>query len=925
MESHEFDLKADWEQLKRSTGVLLRYPKWIVCGTLVCAVLGVLAGMVQEPVYRVSTTVKLEDLRGKTPVLEALSIPTGTLHAEDAISILHSRSLVAEIVVGPEDGGLAVPEHPESTMRLGLHTLVDDETLVPLKARLRALTTRRSPDFRLFASIDASGTASPRQVRVAFLAADRFTISRIDGTQPQTFRYEDAQTIEYAGMQMRIATRGEWDDRPWRLTHLSHEGAISHVMAALRADTLPNHDGLVRVTVDDRNPHRCTEIARAIGLAYLERDLESLRERSAQAVELVGQELTARQEELRDLEHAIARIKVRNPDVLNPNQVALSLVQRESNLQTQQAQSSTLRIQLQAMAEQLTAKNFGYASTIGAGMDDPRLKKLLEYVATLENELGRVGRVTSDEYRKLLETKRLEAFGEHERLVEKAASIENVLQRLENGDWNALGLLESEQARDGQVHAGLVTRGFLNDFREVQTRLIQLRIEWTDDVKDVRDALELEAQLKALILGEVKQNLLALRSSMTASAGMMAYFQDLIEGHPRKEAAAIEAQLGVLWEQITSGILARVEGIRLEEAAIDLNLNLVRKRMRDLPESERALAGPKLEFESKQQTVAKLTKLKADAEVSLAGLMPTARVLDAPRFPGGYFKPILSFNGILGLIAGALLTIGLALLHERTRGRATSGLDLTHATGLPVLGSIPAFPRTHFMARKAKRDYRPLLDDPDGRVSESFRALRARLARFAQAGEPLQAIGITSAFPGEGRSQSALALATGFGLEGRRTLLIEADLRRPHIAHVLKLDEAPGLAECLDGRRHWRQATQAAESSNLEVLVAGQRYYSPGDQLGGPAMSELLADVRNHYDIVIVDMPQVNGLPDVQCLGPQLDGVVMIYSGGHGPSRVLLSTLVDTLRSNAVRVLGMVHNAAPKPSAEERKALKRAA
>ena len=51
----------------------------------------------------------------------------------------------------------------------------------------------------------------------------------------------------------------------------------------------------------------------------------------------------------------------------------------------------------------------------------------------------------------------------------------------------------------------------------------------------------------------------------------------------------------------------------------------------------------------------------------------------------------------------------------------------------------------------------------------------------------------------------------------------------------------------------------------------------------------------------------------------------MIYSGGHGPSRVLLSTLVDTLRSNAVRVLGMVHNAAPKPSAEERKALKRAA
>ena len=189
---------------------------------------------------------------------------------------------------------------------------------------------------------------------------------------------------------------------------------------------------------------------------------------------------------------------------------------------------------------------------------------------------------------------------------------------------------------------------------------------------------------------------------------------------------------------------------------------------------------------------------------------------------------------------------------------------------------------------------------------EQYRRLAAAL-HHAQAARGIKVVMIASAVPGEGKTLTAANLALTFSESYRRSvLLIDADLRRPTLHTIFRIDNTAGLTDGLlaagDRRLPVRQV-----SSELGVLPAGRPSSDPMAGLTSERMHRLLEEARTHFDWVIIDTPPVGLLPDANLLAAMVDGAVLVVKAGATPYD-LVKRAVDSIGRE--RILGTVLNRA---------------
>jgi capsular exopolysaccharide synthesis family protein len=194
---------------------------------------------------------------------------------------------------------------------------------------------------------------------------------------------------------------------------------------------------------------------------------------------------------------------------------------------------------------------------------------------------------------------------------------------------------------------------------------------------------------------------------------------------------------------------------------------------------------------------------------------------------------------------------------------------------------------------------------PDSYVAEQFRALRGRIDAIATE-RPIRTIAVTSAMPGEGKTTAAINLAVVTSLSvGRRTLLIDCDLRRPKVHRSLGVQPEAGLAEVLTDEVSLDDAVVKAEGANLEILAVRGRPANPSELLGSARMRELIVEAAGRYDRVILDTPAALGLPDAKVVADLCDGCVMVVRADTTPQEDV-QTVLEILDPS--RVLGLVLN-----------------
>lgn len=319
-----------------------------------------------------------------------------------------------------------------------------------------------------------------------------------------------------------------------------------------------------------------------------------------------------------------------------------------------------------------------------------------------------------------------------------------------------------------------------------------------------------------------------------------------------------------------------------------LNSRISRLRASDAPASS---IQP---LEQQQQTLANLLALRTGN----VQLVQRAEVPDTPS------SPQTRRNVALGIFLGLLLGLALALLVDRLDRRIRDADEIEDSVEAPVLGVVPQ--------SKAIGRQKGGLEALRPSDVEAFRLLRAEL-RYFEASKDASCIMVTSSAPGEGKSTVAWNLALCAAESGARTLLIEADLRRPVLA--LKMGATPGergLSTVLSEQVSLTEALQhyehgGDEDHTFDVLYAGPKPPNPGDLLESENMTALLAEVRRRYDYIVIDTAPVPVVSDPIPLLSQVDGVLVVTRLGK-TQRDELAHLRRQLSKFKAPVLGVVIN-----------------
>jgi capsular exopolysaccharide synthesis family protein len=277
-------------------------------------------------------------------------------------------------------------------------------------------------------------------------------------------------------------------------------------------------------------------------------------------------------------------------------------------------------------------------------------------------------------------------------------------------------------------------------------------------------------------------------------------------------------------------------------------------------------------------------------------------VIKAASLPDVPSSPRPKVNLALGLLIGLALGVGAAVLRETLDTTIKGKDDLQQLTGATPLGIIAEDPDV------AKR---PLVVQVEAQSprAETFRQLRTNL-QFVDVDRPLKTVVVTSASAEEGKSTTACNLAITLAQAGVRTILVEADLRRPRVADYMGLEGAVGLTSVLTGLATLDEALQPWGRNAMWVLASGPLPPNPSEILGSHQMSELLKTLEDRADVIVFDSPPLLPVTDAAVLARHADGAVLVVRHGR-TRREQVTRALEALQGVDAKLLGTILNRAP--------------
>lgn len=475
----------------------------------------------------------------------------------------------------------------------------------------------------------------------------------------------------------------------------------------------------------------------------------------------------------------------------------------------------------------------------------------------------------------------------------------------------AAGLIRlSNQGENGQQEAALSV---------TDSRLVQLNAAAASATADriaAQNRWDTIANKPALSITEVISNP-AVTQMLTAKAGAEGELADELSHH-RDEYATVKAKRAAIAE-LNSRIESLAGSIK-RSAQIDYQSALekeetLRKQvgiLRDeaLQEQDRGVQYSVLKrvADTNRALYESLLSRYNQLNASAGSASNNVGIVDRAIVPGRPSSPSLPLNFLVSLVLGILLAAAIVTLKELLDDAIRSPGDVEKKLGLPLLGLIPL---------SKKEDIEHDLADRRSGIREAHRSLVTNLTYSTATGLPHVLI-VTSSREGDGKSTTARSIATDIATLGRRTLLVDADLRRPTLHRHIKGAGTSGLTDALIGQKSFEQVVHAAEDvPSLSYVTALPVPPDPGLLLAGPGLAAFIDQAREHFDVIVLDCPPLLGLSDVPLIAGHADGVLFVIDATSFHRGAIKSALRRLSMAN-VKILGVALNRfSPKSGSED--------
>ena len=382
-----------------------------------------------------------------------------------------------------------------------------------------------------------------------------------------------------------------------------------------------------------------------------------------------------------------------------------------------------------------------------------------------------------------------------------------------------------------------------------------------------------------------------------------------------KEAYNKELQNGI--RRVQNDYDAALKREQMLQSALDaqtsvanqLNVNAIQyKLLKEEADSNRRLYDGLLE------------KLK---EATLAAALNSSniRIVDRARIPMAPARPNIPRNLEYALVLGLIGGIAVAFVLESMDTTIRTPEQVESLSALPTLSLIPLkFELQKHNTRRVAEllkgavatppsfSLSPVASlEPQSEIAEAYRALRTSIL-LSSAGGPPHSLVVTSPMPQDGKTMTSINAAIVLAQQGKRVLLVDADLRRPSVHLAFGLRQQLGLSNVLSGGAEARAATFSTRERNLFVMPAGALPPQPSELLSSVVLQELLSQWRDEYDHVIIDSPPVLSVTDAVLLSAQADAALLVVRASQTTTGAVLRAR-DLLFQVKCNLLGVVLNA----------------
>lgn len=428
---------------------------------------------------------------------------------------------------------------------------------------------------------------------------------------------------------------------------------------------------------------------------------------------------------------------------------------------------------------------------------------------------------------------------------------------------------------------------------------------------DIQDKIKTLNNIKRTLMSSSLDNLISLRSagiddssfSTTVSELKLLYIKKReMESiyTPQSEAMKeINRQINDIKLGSQANLQSYYDDFYKELNEINQKISQAENSLVNLPEGQRRYFDVKRGYDIIENTYSLLLTKQAESKMRVATNRSDLNIIDpAKNLDQGPVAPNIS--NIKNIIIGVLLLIPLLIIVLRTLldNRVINIKEVLRVTKIPLLGVI---------GKSSHENNLTVLEQPKSSVSEAFRGLRANLRFLAGEDGRAKVILVTSSISGEGKTYTAINIASVLGLSGKKTILLGMDLRKPKIFGDFKIDNRYGLSNYLTGEVGMGDIINKTEISSLDVITSGPIPPNPSELLMSQKNIDFIQGLREHYDFIIIDSPPVGLVADSFELMKYTDANIYVVRHEY-TEKYMLKMITEKYAKHEIQHLGLVYN-----------------